>query len=578
VDPSQTPVALPYLAQRPRYRRSGRVDWVYFIPLAGLVLIAAAGLAVVLHLAFVHGVYYIIFTPALLALPLTGLVAVAVGLGRCRSRLVAAALGLAAAAVFYLGHFHAGLVSEIGIENIHRLDILPEYIQFRMENEVQTETPGHGPIGRDPTVSPGMNWFMFSVEAALSVWLCSIAAVGRAARAYCEQCGAWKERGLAFFKPGSSRKVIELLDAGRLSGLEQLPRLTPDPHNRRYTAVGAEYCPPPKDLPLEVPGHLAVTCPVFLSVKEVKYGGGYGSGMMFDWSVGGMKAPRVELTPYEVRELARVFPGLDRIAPPAPAAPVAEDESDEDEGEAAPPGALASITDVPPRIAGKVLTRGATVMGNVLTLSSLLLVLAGLGLAAWGVITISFAFDAHRPTSPSAILGWAMVAVGAPLGAVSAFVGLRNPSVFGNRYLRRRTRAEFDLRHDRIVNPSDPAAVFIEVVPRVNWGRATLETATDVGYLLVDPRGGQVLFEGDNQRWRIPASSVLEVTAEPATAGQGTIGEVPHYMCVVRVGAPAAATELCFCPRQTGWRLSKDHRERVAMELARQIAALKGSA
>jgi hypothetical protein len=423
-----------------------------------------------------------------------------------------------------------------------------------------------------------------------------IAGVGRASRAYCDDCRAWKQRSLAFFPPGSGTTILDLLGTGQLTGVSELNRLKADPHNRRYTAVAAEFCAPPANLPADVPAHLAVRCPVFLAVKEVKFGGGAGAGMMFDWSVGRMKA-RVELTRTEVGDLVPVFPRLATLAPPA-LAPAGEAVTMAaalpGEAPAAAPGKvpaglwpqpphltaatpLASISDVPPRFAGKVMTRGMIVVGNLVTLAGLGLTFGSVGLAGWAALQGARLLDAHRGGSRAAIVAWSVTGLGILTALVSGYATLRNPSLWGNRYLRRRVCAELDLRLDRLVNPSDAGTVLVEVVPRANWGAMMLETATDVGFLQIDPRGRQVLFEGDKERWRVPAASILKVTAEPATAAQGSIGEVPYYMCVIFANTPTGVRELSFGSRATGWRLPKDHRERAARDFQRRILELLNS-
>ena len=63
-------VVNPTVAQkrRPRYKPSGRVDWLRFLPLAMLSLLAAAGLAVIMHLMYEHGAYIIFFVPIFAAM------------------------------------------------------------------------------------------------------------------------------------------------------------------------------------------------------------------------------------------------------------------------------------------------------------------------------------------------------------------------------------------------------------------------------------------------------------------------------------------------------------------------------
>src|SRR5579862_2767747 len=85
--------------QRRRYKPSGRVDWVRFLPLALLSLLAAAGLAVIMHLMYEHGAYIIILVPVFAAMFVMMFIRLAIRVGRCRSPKLAGLTGLIAGVV-----------------------------------------------------------------------------------------------------------------------------------------------------------------------------------------------------------------------------------------------------------------------------------------------------------------------------------------------------------------------------------------------------------------------------------------------------------------------------------------------
>lgn len=68
-------------------------------------------------------------------------------------------------------------------------------------------------------------------------------------------------------------------------------------------------------------------------------------------------------------------------------------------------------------------------------------------------------------------------------------------------------------RPNRIVQPGDTNALFVELVPRKNWGGG-LECARDVGFLAISPEN-ELLFEGGRERWIIPAESIASISVAP---------------------------------------------------------------
>src|SRR5262249_853269 len=52
------------------------------------------------------------------------------------------------------------------------------------------------------------------------------------------------------------------------------------------------------------------------------------------------------------------------------------------------------------------------------------------------------------------------------------------------------------------------------VVPRINWGKVMIENASDIGFLELNKKRRELIFEGDRERYWIPVESILEVKHE----------------------------------------------------------------
>jgi hypothetical protein len=150
----------------------------------------------------------------------------------------------------------------------------------------------------------------------------------------------------------------------------------------------------------------------------------------------------------------------------------------------------------------------------------------------------------------------------------------------GARSLYRAACRHFRSRPDLLVDPDDPEAIFVEVVPRRNWARANrmLETASDVGFLKIDAERGLLLFEGDRERYQIPAGAVLgcEVEqVEPPNSFTTQTDHYPHFMAVVRANHPDGPWEGPMAVRHDalGIFAGRSHHAR-AMELREWIVAI----
>jgi hypothetical protein len=112
---------------------------------------------------------------------------------------------------------------------------------------------------------------------------------------------------------------------------------------------------------------------------------------------------------------------------------------------------------------------------------------------------------------------------------------------FGNfapaHYLRAVARSLIELRPGAMLDPRDPEAVCVDVIPRANWGKPMIRTASDMGLLKVDPLSRCLLFEGDQERWRIPAASLISVEVESYRGAgyvEGQQGGEIFFVTVIR--------------------------------------------
>jgi hypothetical protein len=116
----------------------------------------------------------------------------------------------------------------------------------------------------------------------------------------------------------------------------------------------------------------------------------------------------------------------------------------------------------------------------------------------------------------------------------------------------------------------------VDVVPRANWNRMMFENAADIGFLAVDTERREIRFEGDKERYRIPAEaivscelakSVLLSTARPDAPG--------FWMAVIRAWDQSGIWEAPIAPRLSNSLLwGGRSRKRIAEDLQIRINAL----
>jgi hypothetical protein len=561
-----------------RYRASGKVDWGHFLPLALLVLVVATGLAFGLHFAYARGFYFVVLVPLLAAIILACFELLAITRGRCRSPGVGALLGLVAGVILYLGYYYIGMVSLLGPQSALKPQLFPRYLDLCMRTQAIGEE--RGPRGNQQGArpnfdvvildnklflvnkgkNPAFNWFTFGFEH-LFVLLATVGAgFIRARQPYCENCGRWKKQELGFLVRGQGKRVVSALDSGNLAEVAQMPAAVIK-FRSAYTALAVEYCPSAEGQ--------ARSCPVYFSVKEVWRGGGLGQFQQFDVALGRMLIRRMVLNADETQALAAKFPSLASIAE----IPIAISR---DTGLPRPRLGigLAEIQPVTPPYDRKIMTTQTLIIGIMLTLLPLLMFIGGSAGVGFGFYKWISSDDPNQKKPEDIPLYISMIGFGAVLGSAGGYLSLRNTTYLANRYLRSHARNEVRMRPDPLVNPDDPAAIFVEIVPRAHWGKAMLDTATDVGWILVDEVRHELLFEGDRERYRIPAGAILSCEVEQIAVGQGTSSPIITYATVIRVQCPSRTLEVPVLYRGDMGSLGANKRLKRAREFRDKIQSI----
>ena len=232
---------------RPVYRPTGKVRWLIFLP--GLVLTATVAIAMAwcLWWAFARGFYWILFAPLVASFPVVGIWYLVLRWSHCRSRFLAAAASAALGLLLYLGYYQIGLIQEIGLQNAHRVDLLPQYVQFRMQtDELRDDIGRPAPVPPRPH-EPGLfahvfKWFFFIIELIVVVSLFLTIAQRCGSRAYCELCGRWMKSEKLNLPPGLGVPLWVSLEAGNHADVHDRLSTMPPRSGLGCTLI-VEHCP-----------------------------------------------------------------------------------------------------------------------------------------------------------------------------------------------------------------------------------------------------------------------------------------------------------------------------------------------
>ncbi len=483
-------------AARGRYRPSGRFDPGRFLLWSLLTLAVSAVFAVLLHLAYVHDQYYVFVMPLLAAFLVGGMILLAVRHGHCRSRAAAALLGLAAATVLYPGVYALGLWSAAGTLDAAQL---VHYVRWRMESQ-ELESSGDG-SAEEEEEGPDkwdvvINWAIFAGGAVTVLVFCLPLGWIRVGRdPYCERCGAWTRRELLLFPPETAEELPAALEDGTFAD-KAVELSAPYRPNVPAIVAAVDVCP------------RRVACrgrvSAWVSLKPTSGETGVLNPFHPLESMTGRSilARSVALTEAELEKVLPLLRPPEGAEPRKAASPL-EMEDQDASGEQ-----LARIDPVEEPWAGRILTRRNGYVMFAWNLAPLVGLIGGVGAAAAAVL--------GSETDPN----WWLVVAGAVLAAVSAAVAIRG-DYLGRLYTYRTTLRELASRTHLAVDPGAPDVYLVEMVPVENWGRAMLDEATDLGFLALDFKRQELRFEGDRERYQIPAGAVAGLALDGYQVANG---------------------------------------------------------
>jgi hypothetical protein len=513
-------------------------------------LLVAGGMGWCWFLVTDAGWGYRFLTGLLLALPVVLACYLAVGLGHCRNSWVAGTLAFFAAVVYHAGFFYVGLVHMLGPQALWRIELLPEFTARHLAADAALLAGNRMIPGGEAT-----GWLIVGIDIIVVFLVIVGAAIYRSLRGYCETCRHWM-RSIPFHAISGTGKQIARALARDLSAVPVTAGrgLISGP----FASVEFEYCPG-----LREPGN---ECEAYLTLKEFP---------------GGTKKPETLL--YQGRlqsdELAvlaeRVAPlGWLRVsAPPT-------NESEEISG---PPvadhaGATATLERLPPNRGATALDRSGRV-DILLGLASSAIPLVGFALTVWGVLRAPWA-------DPAAVdwLGWLLLAAGLASASLGGLLCWVNVDYLGQRFAYRSMCGVIAERPDAMVAVSDPAARFVEIVPRAQWHQLNPDKPAERGLLILDPDRCRLVFEGMKERYVIPVDAVIDCAVEPILPHTGRWN---IFATVLTVRYPAGGVEpviggrkgeeweIPFLPRPTEFRRnSVAYRRALAESLCNAIEEL----
>jgi hypothetical protein len=102
--------------------------------------------------------------------------------------------------------------------------------------------------------------------------------------------------------------------------------------------------------------------------------------------------------------------------------------------------------------------------------------------------------------------------------------------------------------------------------------------ASDIGFLRVDTQKGEVYFEGDKERYRIPVTAITSCEIESFVIGQGSHGATTVYRVVVQANHSSGFWEAPFAQAGGSGKFRRKARLKWAQDLQRQIYSVMPAA
>lgn len=525
------------------------------MPGAVLALGISAVLACAMFGLLVAGFFLVLIVPLFAGFAAGWAVRYAVARGNCRNALVGGLLGLAAGIVTFFGYYYVGMIYHWGPEYAARPDRLPRYIARRMATgRLRSSHDYSDDKSRKPT--PTMNWVTFGFQSLLVLGITTAAGVKRAKKPFCESCQRWHERDVTFVGPEQPLPQFGL--PAPVPGIEERPlaAVMAEPPWSGFPArmLAVDYCPSLKD-------GRSNDCPAFVSIKQVKTQPQGMASDRFDAAQGKELVSGLQLERDGLRALAVRIPVFAQAAGVAEL-PSPQTSASSFPGEPIEPSrdAIIEIRQVDSHSAGQVLTRKRKVMGNLISLLSISGLLGGPALVLWGLTILPDSKGGHAPDPARQVRSVGLMVAGGLLFIGVLGYSFKDSSMGANPWLKRQLRKEIARRSSVFVDANDPDALFVEIVPKSNWGKVMLDNASEVGLLVVDRGRREIRFEGDKERYRIPAAAIMSAEIETYLFGNHT----PMFFTVLHARQKQGVWEAPIRERRGAGGLKK--KQRVSAE------------
>src|SRR5262249_30800248 len=130
-----------------------------------------------------------------------------------------------------LGHYHAELVLDEGLEALPRVDLLPELINYHMQHQVITKIGQDQPKKNGPsTIDIIFNWFSLLMEVGVCAAVTAACGGLAAARVYDEGRGCWAVRSKRDFPLNAGGRLAACLLKHSQEGIAEA--LAPAPFDK----------------------------------------------------------------------------------------------------------------------------------------------------------------------------------------------------------------------------------------------------------------------------------------------------------------------------------------------------------
>lgn len=534
---------------RPCYTPSGRLD-LGRLPLSLLILVVTSAAVAVTFLGMtISGIYPAVGSVGAVLLSLIGGAWAAVWYGRWRNPAMSAALSLACSLIGYAGYYHLDQCVRWGAP-WRAVDRLPQYITFRVATDQWDHQAGHTVLVALPMapgvqpVAPVVNVAWLSTHGLHFAWELGIIALAGgvsgwffATLPFSERRNCWMRSELCWIDAATTQSLLVALANRSIDQwAESRPRKTS--YHPNHTKLLIWFMPAAAGEEFDVEAYIRV-----------------GSG------------PYYRLEPHEAAALVVLIPGIQQIAG-------ATKETLAEEAKREIGAATARIELVPPPFAGRAVTSGTRQCADLVSEGvQFFIPVLGMLLTIGAVFALALLQQAGL-VGPA--LDWAAIVlllVGAVLSAFACRYTFDPKNGFvprrQTRYERQRLTMAIASRTDALVQADDSRAIFVAMLPRQHWEsqRSAPLGEFDHGLVRVDAERRQVLFEGDRERYVIPAAAILDWSLE-SLPPQVRDGMTPAGV-VVRTRLGTGVWEFPFIPKGHA-----EENQRQTISLLGQIEAI----